>query len=125
MKIEHVALNVPEPQAMAQWYVQNMGMKVVRADDNPPYITFLVDEAGGCMIELYANPTAEYLDYGQLNRSTFHIAFTVADVQRLRAQLIAAGATADGQIRVTPKGDQLAFVRDPWGNTIQLVKRAG
>ena len=125
MKIEHIALNVKEPQAMAQWYVENMGMKIVRADSNAPYITFLADEADGCMIELYANAEAEYLEYGRLHRATIHIAFTVTDIQQQQAQLLAAGATPEGEIRTTPKGDQLAFVRDPWGNTIQLVKRVG
>jgi catechol 2,3-dioxygenase-like lactoylglutathione lyase family enzyme len=125
MKIEHIALNVKEPQAMAQWYVQHMGLKIVRADDTPPYITFMVDEEGGCMIELYANAEAAYLEYGRLHCATIHIAFTVTDMQQQHDQLIIAGATADGEIRTTPKGDQLAFVRDPWGQTIQLVKRVG
>jgi glyoxylase I family protein len=125
MKIEHIALNVKEPQAMAQWYVQHMGMKIVRADDAPPYITFMVAEEGGCMIELYANAEAAYLEYGRFHRATIHIAFTVTNMQQQHDQLIIAGATADGEIRTTPKGDQLAFVRDPWGHTIQLVKRVG
>ena len=29
MKIEHVALNVPEPAKAAQWYVEHLGMQIV------------------------------------------------------------------------------------------------
>jgi catechol 2,3-dioxygenase-like lactoylglutathione lyase family enzyme len=36
MKIEHFAINVKDPQAMAQWYVANLGMTIVRASDEPP-----------------------------------------------------------------------------------------
>jgi glyoxylase I family protein len=30
MKIEHFAINVADPIAMADWYVSNMGMTIVR-----------------------------------------------------------------------------------------------
>jgi catechol 2,3-dioxygenase-like lactoylglutathione lyase family enzyme len=124
MKIEHFAINVKEPQAMAQWYVANLGMTIVRGDNEPPYITFLAPAGGGSMIELYANPQGEFLDYGRFHALTFHIAFAVADLNQARYRLLQAGASADGDITTTAKGDQLAIVRDPWGNAIQLVQRA-
>ena len=123
MKIEHFALNVKDPQAMAQWYVTNLGMSIVRGDSEPPYITFLAPAGGGSMIELYANPRGEFLDYGRFHPLTFHIAFAVADITQDRQRLLQAGASADGDISTTAKGDQLAMVRDPWGNAIQLVQR--
>lgn len=67
MKIEHVAWQVPDPVALADWYVEHLGM---------------------------------------------------------RARLIAAGATPAGEIVVTPAGDELAMLRDPWGIPLQLVRRA-
>ena len=124
MKIEHFALNVKDPRAVAKWYVENLGMRIARSSDEAPYITFLAPAGGGSMIELYANPVGEFLDYGGLHALTFHIAFTTDDMADDHARLLAAGATADGEITVSPKGDQLAIVRDPWGNAIQLVKRA-
>jgi hypothetical protein len=99
-------------------------MTIVRASDEPPYITFLAPADGGSMIELYANPRGEFLDYGRFHSLTFHIAFTAADIENDRQRLLLAGATADGDITTTAKGDQLAIVRDPWGNAIQLVQRA-
>ena len=36
MKLEHIAINVPDPVAMAAWYVEHMDMKVVIATDSPP-----------------------------------------------------------------------------------------
>ena len=124
MRIEHFALNVKDPQAMAQWYVVNLDMTIVRTSPEPPYITFLAPAGGGSMIELYANPQGEFLDYGRFHALTFHIAFAVDDLARERDRLLQAGATADSDIITTARGDQLAIVRDPWGHAIQLVQRA-
>jgi hypothetical protein len=52
------------------------------------------------------------------------VAFAVADIDGERQRLLQVGATADGDISTTAKGDQLAIVRDPWGNAVQLVQRA-
>ena len=30
MNIEHVAFNVPDPAAAAEWYARHLGMRVVR-----------------------------------------------------------------------------------------------
>jgi hypothetical protein len=36
---------------------------------------------------------------------------------------LAAGATAEGEVSVTPAGDEMAMLRDPWGLPVQLIKR--
>jgi hypothetical protein len=38
--------------------------------------------------------------------------------------LIAADATIAGDVSITPAGDEIAMLRDPWGVPIQFVKRA-
>jgi catechol 2,3-dioxygenase-like lactoylglutathione lyase family enzyme len=124
MFIEHVALNVPEPAKVAQWYAQNLGMRIVRASDQSPYMHFVADEAGRGVIEFYCNPVAPVPDYPAMHPFTLHIAFAVEDMAAARARLLAAGATAVDEIVTTPAGDQLVFLRDPWGFTLQLAKRA-
>ena len=123
MKLEHIAVNVPDVYAVAQWYVEHLGLRIVRADSHPPYITFLAGDHGETMIEVYSNPAGEYVDYGSMHPVTFHIAFAVEDMAAEQERLLQAGASPEGDIFITPSGDELAFVRDPWGNTIQLVKR--
>ena len=51
------------------------------------------------------------------------MAFVSEDIQADLDRLIAAGATAEGGIADLPGGDTMAFLRDPWGLTLQLVKR--
>ena len=46
MIIEHFALNVADPVAIAAWYVQHLGFQVVRHVDNTTQTHFLADSAG-------------------------------------------------------------------------------
>jgi catechol 2,3-dioxygenase-like lactoylglutathione lyase family enzyme len=123
MKIEHLAFNVKEPRALAQWYVENLGLRIIRGDEEPPYIHFLADDNGETILEIYSNPLGTYVDYGPMHPVTFHIAFSVDNITHERERLLKVGCTAAGERATTVSGDQLAFVRDPWGYAIQLVKR--
>lgn len=122
--LEHVALNVADPANMAQWYVDKLGMKVVREGPAPVNMRFIADSGGNMMLELYHNPPDAVPDYAAMNPLLLHVAFMVDDVDTVRARLIAAGATAVAEVTVTPAGDKLAMLRDPWGLAIQLVHRA-
>lgn len=123
MKLEHFALNVNDPQAMAAWYVAHLNMEIVRADAESPYITFLRSKEGGVMIELYNNPAGPILDFGDIHPLSFHIAFLAENMGSDVARLTAAGAKTIVSPTTQPNGDILAFLRDPWGNVVQLVQR--
>jgi catechol 2,3-dioxygenase-like lactoylglutathione lyase family enzyme len=58
MKIEHVAFNVADPVAMAQWYEKNLGMRTVRSGGPPVNARFVADASGSVLIEIYNNPKA-------------------------------------------------------------------
>lgn len=124
MTIEHVAFNVPEPVAMAGWYAKHLGLRVVRSSAGPPFTHFLVDATGRTVIEIYHRTDAAVPDYRTLDPLVLHLAFGTADLGATRERLLAAGATPAGEVAVTPAGDELAFLRDPWGFPIQLVRRA-
>ncbi len=124
VRLEHVALNVADPAKMAQWYVDNLGMKIMREGPPPANMRFLADSGGNMMLELYHNPPDIVPDYPAMNPLLLHVAFMVDDVDTVRQKLIAAGATAVAEVTVTAAGDKLAMLRDPWGLAIQLVHRA-
>ncbi len=125
MKIEHIAINIPDPAAAAQWYCDHLEMTIVRSSgDVPPYIRFVADKDKTGVLELYCNPDAAVPDYSRMHPITLHIAFQVDDLQATLKRLLDAGGVAEGDVNTTPAGDQLVFVRDPWGVTLQLVKRA-
>ncbi len=124
MKIEHFAINVEKPTEMVNWYVEHLGMKVLRAHKDANETHFFVDDAGVVLIEVYNNPLSPMPDYRSMNPLMFHIAFVAGDMQADIDRLVAAGATQDGEISTTPAGDQLVFLRDPWGVPLQLAQRA-
>jgi glyoxylase I family protein len=124
MNIEHVAWNVADPVAVAEWYTRHLGMRVVRAQETPPYTRFLADSAGRGVVEIYGHTLAPVPDYAAMNVFVLHLAFVSQDIQADMKRLLAAGATLANEPVVTPAGDHMAFLRDPWGFCVQLVKRA-
>jgi len=123
VRIEHLALNVAAPAETASWYVEHLGMKIVREGPPPVSVRFLADSGGRVMLEIYRNPPDDVPDYASMDPLLLHVAFVADDVDAMRDKLIAAGATPTGDIEVTPAGDRLAMLRDPWGLAIQLAKR--
>ena len=124
IRLEHVAINVEDPAAMARWYRDNLGMKIVREGPAPANMRFISDAGGNMMLELYNNPTDGVPDYPAMNPLTLHIAFMVDDVKAITRKLIGAGAMVAVEIKTTDAGDELIILRDPWGVPIQFLKRA-
>ncbi|HLB75171.1 MAG TPA: VOC family protein [Sedimentisphaerales bacterium] len=124
IRLEHIALNVPDPVAMAQWYCDNLGMKVRREGPAPVNMRFISDAAGNMMLELYNNPQGKVPDYRLMDPLSLHIAFHVDDVPAVRRRLLEAGATAHNEVETTPAGDVITILRDPWGMPIQFLTRA-
>ncbi|MES2658428.1 MAG: VOC family protein [Verrucomicrobiota bacterium] len=123
MKIEHVAFNVADPVAVAAWYGQHLGLKIVRHIPVPTQTHFLADDAGETVIEIYCNPPEEIPDYAAMNPLLFHLAFVSDSPAEDRARLVAAGASEVDEIQ-RPDGTRLIMLRDPWGLALQLCKRA-
>ena len=123
MKIEHVAYQVEEPAAVADWYCGNLGFRVKRAADEPVPVRFLADESGDVMIEIYNNPKVGTPDYASMDPLILHLAFVCSDIPGTVERLTAAGARLLLE-ETTPAGDTLAMLRDPWGLAIQLCRRA-
>jgi glyoxylase I family protein len=124
MKIEHVALNVPDPVAMARWYVEHLKFEVKRRFMDRPYGHFLADSSGSVMLELYGNPDVPSLDHPSVAPPALHFAFVSKDVEGDVRRLVSAGAKLVSGPEVASNGDQLAMLRDPWGVCVQLVKRS-
>lgn len=122
MKLEHIALNISSPIEWSQWYVEHVGLEVARQMHEAPFTTFLRDDSGLMMIEVYNNPPEQVPDYKNLDPLIFHIAFVSADVDGDRDRLLAAGATLESDDHLDG-GTHLVMLRDPWGVCLQLCKR--
>ncbi|MEM7369722.1 MAG: VOC family protein [Bacteroidota bacterium] len=124
MLLEHVAINVPDPVAMAKWYVTHCDMRLVVENDSPPFVHFLADQTGRTCIEIYNNPMAPVPDYSTQHHLIYHQAFAVENMEQSKADLLSAGASFVEEV-VTPNGSRLIMLRDPWGIPLQLVHRIG
>jgi len=122
LNLEHVACNVADPEAVAAWYVEHLGMRIVRHSPQPSQVHFLADAAGRAVIEIYRNAGDAIPDYAAMNPIRFHIAFAAADPDAAREALVAAGATFVEE-RGAPDGSRLLMLRDPWGLPLQLCTR--
>ena len=123
VRFEHIGINVKDPVQMADWWVKNLDLKIKRQGEPPVSMHFLSDADENMMIEIYHNPPEAVPDYASMDPLLLHIAFKVDDVKAIQAKLIAAGATLHSY-QVTPDGDEILILRDPWGVPIQFVKRA-
>ena len=123
MKIEHVAFNVSDPAAMANWYRDHLGLTIVRRMEEPPFTHFLRDSGGTMLVEVYRNPPDSVPSYRDMHPLTLHLAFISEDPEGDKAALIGAGATLVEEQR-PQAGSHLVMMRDPWGFSIQLCKRS-
>ena len=124
MKIEHVALNVPDPVQMSRWYVEHLGMTVKWRMVEAPMAHFLADDGDAVMLELYHKPEAGIPDYNEIHIANLHVAFLTHDLAKDQGRLQAVGAKLASEVETLPTGDSLVFLRDPWGVPVQLIQRA-
>ncbi len=122
MKMEHVAFNVADPVAVADWYCRHCGFRVVRHVPRPAQTHFLAD-SGSSVIEIYCNPPDQVPDYRSMDPLLFHLALASADPETDAQRLMAVGASKVEEVRFDD-GSLLIMLRDPWGLALQLCKRA-
>ena len=122
MRFEHFAINVPDPAAMADWYVKHCDAKIVRSGNPPACARFLADAQGHVFMEIYANPNAPMPNYAAQEALVFHFAFATDDAGPVVDKWLAGGATLESD-KTEDDGSRIVIVRDPWGVALQLCQR--
>ena len=118
----HAGLNVEDFKAAEAWYVENLNMTVARSV--PGNMSFLADPTGRVILEVYSNKTAPVMDFKKTHFLTLHMAFLVEDPQKTAEKLVKAGATIIDPFKTVPdSGDQMIMLQDPYGLSIQFIKR--
>lgn len=123
MKFEHFALNVSDAPAASVWYEEHLGLKVVKKMTESPFMTFLADDSGTVMLEIYTNPKGVILDFASLHPLAVHMALVSEKPDADRDRLVEGGAMVFSE-DILHDGSHLVMLRDPWGICLQLCKRA-
>lgn len=117
--IEHTAIASPDPQRLAQWYVENLDFVVNHRSGGSK--TVFVKAENGSMIEIIeahnSSSTADMRDAGLR-----HLAIDVSDFGAAYARLSAAGVTFLTEPE-TKGGNTVAFFTDCDGNILHLLHR--
>lgn len=110
---DHIHMSVPDPQAAAQWYFDNIGGEWVDGRTDRLLI-------GTTRVMFLGNGgTARKPSAGSV---IDHLGFSFTDLPATVAKLRANGATIEGDIRDVPGLFPLAFAVDPFGTRLELVQ---
>lgn len=101
-----------DPKALAQWYRDNLGISVTPEKINDPVWT---QQAGPTVFSPFPENTKYFGDAAK----QWMINFRVADLDKMAAQLEAAGITVKVDPTTYPNG-RFARIHDPEGNPIEL-----
>lgn len=123
MKIEHLALNIEDPVALAKWYCENLGFTILKEMNTSPFAHFIADSSKNIMLEIFCLPDRKVTDYRAVDPAVMHLGFQVKGIEGEYEKLVSAGATVVSGITVLKNSDKVVMLRDPWGLPIQLVER--
>lgn len=122
-RFEHLAFNVSDPQAIVRWYTKYLGMKVVRADGPPAYLSFIADSGMNVMLEFQHQQKNPVFEPSSIHHMAMHLAFVTPNINQSQQALLRGGATIAESLKVLASGDRVVTLRDPWGFALQLVER--
>lgn len=121
LRVDHVAIMVPDLDAAVDWYANALGVAVVdRWEDAASGMAWAHLEAGAMRLELVQRPGLSQPTPGAYG--IHHIALVVADCAAATAALVEAG----GEVVIAPShfdrhDMDWSFVRDPFGNILEIV----
>ena len=132
-RLLHTMLRVGDLQRSLRFYIEQLGMRLLRREDYPGGRFTLAfvgydDEHAGAVLELTHNWDSQEYEHG----SAFgHIALAVSDIHASCARLKAAGVNitrAPGPMAAVAAGcghrEIIAFIMDPDGYRIELIESA-
>ena len=125
MRMLHTMLRVKDLDTSLAFYVDTMGMKLLRKSVNEEYeytLAFVgyADESEQAVLELTYNWGDNEYDMGT---AYGHVAFAVDDIYAFCEQLAAKGADVYRKPGPVKGGKTvIAFVRDPDGYAIELIQ---
>jgi glyoxylase I family protein len=118
--IEHTAIASPDPERLAQWYVDHLDFRINYKSANSR--TRFVKAANGSMIEIIESKGAAAEVPGMKDPGIRHIAILVEDFEAECARLKGKGVVFLSE-PATSGGNSTVFFTDCDGNILHLLHR--
>ena len=116
--LEHTAIASPDPQKLAQWYVDHLDFVI-----NYTYAgNYFVKAANGSMLEIIPSE-GDRAAQKMKDPGIRHLAILVDDFDAAQADLSKKGVKFLGE-PINNQGNRLVFFADGDGNFVHLVHRA-
>ncbi|MCW5965399.1 MAG: VOC family protein [Bryobacterales bacterium] len=117
--IEHTAIATPNPERLAQWYVDVLGFRI-----NYRYGPFVFAKApDGSMLEFIPS-SGEVPGQTLQTPGIRHLAIAVDDFDLALEDLKQKNVSWVGEPRTSDEGNRLAFFEDGDGNYVHIIQRA-
>jgi glyoxylase I family protein len=115
--LEHTAIASPDPQKLAQWYVDHLDFVI-----NYTYAgNYFVKAKNGSMLEIIPSE-GDRAAQKMKDPGIRHLAILVDDFDAAQAELRTKGVTFLGE-PINNQGNRLVFFADGDGNFVHLVHR--
>jgi len=114
--IEHTAIATPGPEALAQWYVDNLEFEIVHRYEGNVFVR----ANDGSMLEIIPSE-GDPVDAKFKTPGIRHFAIKVDDFDAGVTDL--EGKGIEIFTKVNASGNRLAFFHDPEGNIVHLIHR--
>jgi glyoxylase I family protein len=118
--IEHTAIASPDPERLAQWYVDHLGFTINYRSNNSR--THFVKASDGSMIEIIESKGVPSASPGMRDAGIRHMALTVADFPAAHERLKQSGVNFLSEAQ-TVAGNTTVFFTDCDGNILHLLHR--
>lgn len=122
MQFEHIGLYAQDPEALAQWYCDTLGFKVIKRlerGQKPP--VFFLAACSGMQLEILPTERPR-LDKDVDSPGFSHLGIVVDDFSSMEQYLSAKGVKLWG-VRTTSSGWKIGYFCDPEGNILEVVQR--
>src|ERR1051325_983420 len=118
--IEHTAIASPDPERLAQWYVEHLGFTINYRSGNSR--THFVKAPDGSMIEIIESKGAATGVPGMRDAGIRHLAMLVSDFHAAHERLKQLGVNFLSEAQ-TVGGNSTVFFTDCDGNILHLLHR--
>jgi len=122
LKAGHVAIRTTEYAQLIEWYKETLDFRVVRewtvGDLQLAFLALPNDDS--FLIEVLGNQATEEQGVSKMKWGYDHVCFHVEDLDKTVAALSKRNVTITRSMRIPAIGKRVAFIADPFGNTIEF-----